>query len=300
MSALRTVSVVFLLIALMLGLSSIYTVHQGQHGLLLRLGKLVQDSDGRPKVFDPGLHFKIPIINLPRLFDTRLQTLDAKTELITTVNKKDVKVDYYVKWRVADLATYYLRNNGSQMNAERLLEQKINGSLREEFGKRSISEVVSDDRSEVMKLIQDDVAKRAKDIGIEVTDVRIKRIDLPDAVSNSIYAQMRAERREVANQHRADGRAIAEKIRADSDRQATVTVAEARRQSQQLRGEGDAEAAKTYADAYNVNKEFFAFYRSLEAYKKAFASKKDFLVLQPDGDFFKYFNHSHSEQAKAG
>jgi len=300
MKEFKSSGIVALFLLLLVGLSCVYTIQEGQHGVLLRLGKLVQDhKTGQVNIYNPGLHFKIPFIHTPRIFDTRLQTLDAKTELITTVNKKDVKVDYYVKWRITNLPEFYLKNNGSQYDVERLLEQKLNSSLRDQFGKRLITEVVSDSRSQIMAQIQKSVVQSAEPLGIQVVDVRIKRIDLPDTVSQSIYRQMRAERQEVANRHRADGRAASENIRATADRNATVMVAEARRNAQSLRGEGDAAASRIYAETYGKDPEFFAFYRSLNAYRDTFVDKRDMLVLRPDSDFFKYFNRMNSVATNA-
>lgn len=291
MSNIKSSTIVGFLFLMLVGLSCVYTIQEGQDGVLLKLGKLVRDSKDQVIIYGPGIHFKIPFINTPRIFDTRLQTLDAKTELITTVNKKDVKVDYYVKWRITNLSEFYLKNNGSQFDLERLLEQKLNSSLRDQFGKRRISEVVTDDRSQIMAQIRTDAIKSVEPLGIKVIDVRIKRIDLPDTVSQSIYRQMRAERQQVANQHRADGRAKSENIRATADKDATLMLAEARRAAESLKGEGDATAARIYADVYGKDPEFFAFYRSLNAYRTTFSRENDVLVLRPDNDFFKYFNH---------
>lgn len=293
MNNMRMTTLVVIMLFILFGLACIFTVREDQKALLLRLGKLERsEKTNEVDIYTPGLHFKMPIINNVRVFDTRLQTLDVKTSRIVTVKKKDVIVDYYVKWRINDLPLYFTRTGGNEFQAETLLEQKLNNGLRAEFGKRDISEVVSDDRSEIMHALQDDAANSAKGLGIEVVDVRIKRIDLPDKVSSSIFDRMRAERERVANQHRADGRAVAEKIRSTADKNAAVIVAEAEKNAEVIRGDGDATAAGIYAETFNKDKEFFSFYRSMEAYRQSFANKNDVLVLRPDSEFFKYFNEA--------
>ena len=280
-----------------LGLTSLYEVREGQHGLLLRLGKIKADASGKAVIAGPGLHFKFPIINKARIFDTRLQTLDIKSSRIVTEEKKDVLVDYYAKWRIDDLPLYFTRTGGSELRAETLLEQRLNDSLRAEFGKRNISDVVSGERVDIMNLLKLQADEGAKVLGIKIVDVRIKRIDLPTEVSSAVYARMRAERERIANSHRAEGKADAEAIRAKADANVTVTLAEADKSSKVLRGEGDAKAAAIYAQAYTQDPKFFAFYRSMDAYQQAFNSKRDMLVLKPDSQFFKYFNTAENKHA---
>lgn len=291
MAPFKTFSFAAIILILLLALSTIYTVREGQDGLLLRLGKIVENPEtGKADVKTPGIHFKWPIVNSVRLFDTRLQTLDIKSSRIVTEEKKDVLVDYFVKWRIKDLAMYFTRTSGYESRAQALLEQKVNDGLRAEFGKRNISEVVSGERSDIMAILQKQANESAGSLGIEVVDVRIKRIDLPTEVSNAVFDRMRAEREQIANEHRAEGRAKAEALRAAADADVTVTLATAESQAKKIRGDGDARAAKIYADAYNKDVSFYAFYRSLLAYQQSFNKKSDIMVLHPDSDFFRYFN----------
>lgn len=286
-----TVGFVIILV-LLFSTTSLFTVIQGQHGILLKLGRLVIDSKtGEAKVFGPGLHVKIPFIEMVRIFDTRLQTVDIKSSRMVTKEKKDVIVDYYVKWRIQDLVHYFKATGGNQLKAETLLEQQVNTSLRAQFGKRTISELVSSDRGDVMKVLRQGAESQAAQLGIHVVDVRIKGIELPPSTSNAIYQRMRADMQKIANGHRADGSASAEAIRAESDARVTVILAKARSEGQMIRAAGQATAANIYAAAYSKNKEFFDFYRSLKAYKASFNSKQDILVLDQSSTFFDYFKH---------
>jgi membrane protease subunit HflC len=294
----RSTVVIAVIIALVVGFASVFTVREGQSGLVTRLGKLERDSTGNIKIYHPGLHVKIPFINQVLVFDTRLQTLDIESSRIVTEEKKDVLVDYYVKWRIIDLPRYYTRTQGNSFQAETLLRQQINDGLRAQFGKRNISEVVSGERTDIMETVQLQAQSTAENLGIDVTDVRIKRIDLPAEVSNAVFERMRTERQRIANRHRAEGRSKAEKIRAEADAQSVVIVAEARSQGQKIRGEGDAMAAEVYAKAYGQNRDFFGFYRSINAYRTTFNTGHDFLVLQPGGDFFRYFNKAAGRTAE--
>jgi membrane protease subunit HflC len=294
----RSTVVIAVIIALVVGFASVFTISEGQSGLVTRLGKLERDSAGNIKIYHPGLHVKIPFINQVLVFDTRLQTLDIESSRIVTEEKKDVLVDYYVKWRIIDLPRYYTRTQGNSFQAETLLRQQINDGLRAQFGKRNISEVVSGERTDIMETVQLQAQSTAENLGIDVTDVRIKRIDLPAEVSNAVFERMRTERQRIANRHRAEGRSKAEKIRAEADAQSVVIVAEARSQGQKIRGEGDAMAAEVYAQAYGQNRDFFGFYRSINAYRTTFNTGHDFLVLQPEGDFFRYFNKAAGQTAE--
>jgi modulator of FtsH protease HflC len=279
----------FLILAFVLiGVSSLFVVKEGERGIVVQFSKIKRDEAGLPVVYEPGLHFKFPVIEKVRKLDARIQTLDDAPDRFVTVEKKDLIVDSFVKWRISDFATYYLATNGgNKKTAENLLDQKVNNGLRSAFGTRTIKEIVSGERQQLMQqAIQ--AAKSSSDLGIEVLDVRVKQINLPVKVSNSIYQRMRTERQEVAKAHRSEGAEKAEIIRADVDAKITVMLAEAEREAQTLRGQGDAQAAKVYADAFNKNPEFFAFVRSLEAYKNSFNSKNDILVIQPDSEFFKY------------
>lgn len=269
--------------------SSIFLVSEGQGALLLRLGKIEVDKNNRAMIKNPGLHAKIPLINQVWKFTTRLQTLDIQSSRIVTAEKKDVIVDYYVKWRISNPALYYTRTGGDATKAQVLLEQQLNDGLRAEFGRRTIAEVIADDRASIMDSLNRQANQSAKGLGLQIVDVRIKRIDLPMEVSTAIFERMRAERARVATEHRAQGKANAEAIRANADALATVIVATAKADAMRERGNADAKAAAIYADAYNKDPNFYAIYRSLIAYKKSFASKQDILILKPDLQFFKYF-----------
>lgn len=294
------ISGIFLL--LMLLFFSAFTVTEGEKALLLRLGKIVMEGTGnaeKPVILGPGLHFRIPILNQVRKFDTRLQTLDIQSSRIVTAEKKDVIVDYYVKWKISNLALYFTRTSGNSQLAEELLEQQLNDSLRAEFGRRLIREVISDDRASIMEALNKQTNINAQNLGLDVIDVRIKRIDLPVEVSAAVYDRMRAERERVASEHRAQGKANSEGIRANADANAAITIAIARSEAARIRAEGDAQAAKTYTDAYGKDPSFYAFYRSIVAYRQIFDGKKnDFFILRPDSQFFKYFNQTGVQEKK--
>ena len=260
-----------------------FRVYEYQHAILFQLGK-IERSD-----LKPGLHFKLPFVQNVRTFDARLQTLDAEPQRFLTGEKKDVIVDSFARWRINDVVQFYKSSDGDPRRAGFLLSQKINDSLRSEFGKRTVQEVVSGDRGAIMKSVTRIANERGLDLGMEVLDVRLKRIDLPTEVSSNVYERMRSERSRVAREFRARGDKESMTIRADADRQRTVISAEAYKDAQEMRGFGDAGAAEIYAKAYNADPEFYDFYRSLDAYKSAFNSKNDVLLLNPDTEFFKYF-----------
>lgn len=284
----KNFSVIALAIVAFLSYSALFIVEEGQKAFVLQFSKVKRDADGNSVVYEPGLHFKYPLIERVKRLDARIQTLDDSADRFVTAEKKDLIVDSFIKWRISDFGTYYIRTNGGNKQvAEQLLKQKVNNALRNEFGTRTIKEIVSGERSELMQAAVEE-AKSSSDLGIEVLDVRVKQINLPLEVSNFIFERMRTERLKVAKAHRSEGREQAEIIRADVDARITVMLAEAERESQTLRGEGDAQAAKVYADAFNKSPEFFAFVRSLDAYKNSFNSKNDVLVLEPDSEFFKY------------
>ncbi|MGL5742112.1 MAG: protease modulator HflC [Legionella sp.] len=288
----RTIGILIFLILLFL-LTSVFTVTQGQQGILLRLGRLVTDEvTNKVKVLNPGLHFKIPFIENVRVFDTRIQTMDIKSTRIVTKEKKDVMVDYYVKWQIVDLAQYFKSTGGSEFKAETLLEQQLNTLLRAQFGKRTISEVVSGGRDDVMELLLKAAEKQAGELGINVVDVRIKGIELPANTSNAIYQRMRADMQKIANRHRADGQAAAEQIQAKADADVMVLLAKTRSEARKVRAIGQAKAASIYTEAYSQNKDFFSLYRSLLAYEGSFKSKKDILVLDQSSAFFDYFKQA--------
>ncbi len=274
-------------------LSMVFTISQGYNGMLLRLGRLVMDKQtDKPLVLKPGLHFKWPFIESSRIFDIRLQTLDIKSSRIVTKEKKDVIADYYVKWKIEDLARYYRATGGISFKAEALLEQQINTRLRAEFGKRTIAQVVSDSRDEIMHALKDKAEEQAESLGIEVVDVRIKGIELPPSTSNAIYQRMRADMEKIARGHRARGQAKAEAIRAEADAEVTIITSEAVKKAKEIRAKADAKAATIYANAYRKDEDFYRFYRSLQAYRNSFNSKNDILVLDQSSSFFDYFKHS--------
>ncbi|MES9897861.1 MAG: protease modulator HflC [Sedimenticola sp.] len=290
MSGKSTFTGVLIVLAAAFGLSSLFIVNQWELALKLRLGEIV-DAD-----YAPGLHWRVPIIHDVKKFDGRIQTLDTRPERFLTIEKKDVIVDSFAKWRIADVAQYYRSTGGNPNTTGRLLAERINTSLRDEFGKRTIKEVVSGERSEIMALLTKDSDEKAGELGVEILDVRVKKIDLPQEVSGSVYDRMRAERERVASELRAQGSEIAEKIRADADRQRIVILADAYKTAEELRGEGDAKSTAVYAAAYNQDREFYAFYRSLTAYKKVFSQGGDMMVLEPDSEFFQYFKNQEGRQ----
>ncbi len=262
---------------------SIFTVHETEKAIRFRLGEIVQSD------YEPGIHIKFPLINNIRKFDSRIQTLDNEPERFLTVEKKNVIVDSFVKWRIADVARYYTSVAGDSLQANLRLDQIIKDDLRSEFSKRTIQEAVSGERSQIMKVLKASADKAARTLGLQVVDVRIKRIDLPKGVSDSVFQRMRAERERVARDFRSRGAEAAERIRADADRQRVVLLAEAYRDAEKLRGEGDARSADTYARAFNDDPEFYSFYRSLIAYRNTLGQGGDVLVLEPESDFFRYF-----------
>ena len=288
---------IIVVVLVALGLSSLYVVKEGERAIVIQFGKVERNAEtGEAMVFEPGLHFKIPFIEQVKRLDARLQTLDGDPDRFVTSEKKDLIVDTYVMWRINDFSTFYLSTNGgNKVQAEALLTRRINSGLRSEFGSRTISDIVSGERDELMREALIKGAESASDLGVEVIDVRVMQINLPDEVSQSIYQRMRAERQAVATEHRSEGREQAEIIRADVDARVTVMLADAKRQSRQLRGEGDAQAAKIYADSYQQDPEFFAFIRSMQAYSESFSSGSDVLVLDAESDFFRYLQDLQGE-----
>ena len=272
------------IVALLLLLStSIFTVDQRQFAIIFQLGEV------RQVITEPGLHIKLPLIQNIRFFEKRVLTLDStEPERFITSEKKNVLVDSYVKWRIIDPRIYYESVNGDEVRARTRLTQTVNAGLREEFGKRTVHDVVSGERDKIMEDMRGKADLDARKIGVQIVDVRLKRVELPQEVSDAVYRRMDAERKRVANELRSEGSAEAEKIRADADRQREVIVAEAYREAQKIKGEGDAKAAAIYGQAFSQNAEFYAFYRSLEAYRGSFKSKSDVMVLDPSSDFFKY------------
>ena len=277
---------VILVLLLVVLAVSVFTVHEREKAILFQLGKVVRTD------YTPGLYFKIPFFQNVRKFDARIQTLDAPPEPFLTSEKKNVSVDAFVKWRIEDVERYFTSTGGSVARANSRLGQVISRGLKDEFGKRTIQEVVSGERATIMNILTVSADQAAEDFGIEIVDVRVKRIDLPPEISSSVYRRMAAERQRVARQLRARGAEEAKRIRARAEREREVILAEADRDSQQIRGEGDGKAAATYAQAFGQDREFFGLYRSLNAYKETFNNRSDILLLQPDSDFFRYFRYS--------
>ncbi len=275
------------IIALILLSMSTFVVDQRQAAIVFQLGEVKRLET------TPGLKFKLPLLQNVRFFDSRILTLDAaEPERFITAEKKNVLVDSYVKWRIFDVKQYYISVGGDEARAQTRLMQTVNSAMREEFGKLTIHDVVSGKRDELMRVVQEKTDGDARKIGVEVLDVRLKRVDFPVEISGSVYSRMEAERKRVANELRATGNAESEKIRADADKQRQVILANAYRDAQKIKGEGDAKATALYASAFGRNSEFFSFYRSLEAYKQTFKDKNDVMVIDPSSAFFKYLKNS--------
>ncbi len=283
----RQMSILIGLVVLLAIVSnSLYVVNERERAVLLKFGEVVSTD------IEPGLHFKIPVVNDVRRFESRLITLDSSPQRYLTAEKKALIVDSFVKWRVADAGKYYTATGGDEFSANSLLASRVDNGLRNKFGERTVYEVVSGERDALMAEITkelDDIA--LNELGIHVLDVRVKGIDLPPEVSNAVFTRMSTEREREARDHRSRGRELAEGIEADADRQKTVIEANAYREAEQIRGEGDAIAAEIYANAFNQDPEFYSFYRSIAAYKSSFAGKEDLLVIDPESDFFRYLKN---------
>ncbi|MBN4063360.1 protease modulator HflC [Cardiobacterium sp. AH-315-I02] len=278
----NSLKIIVPLVALLIWTAA-FTVDERQKAIKLQFGEIIKAD------FEPGLHFKIPFINSVKKFDDRVLTIDQRPERFLTQEKKDLIVDSYVKWRILDVVQFYKTTQGDELTAGRLLYENINNALRNEFGKRTIHEVISGDREQIMGVVTTQAAIHAKSLGIEVIDVRVKKVDYPDRVSQSVFQRMRAEREREARDFRSKGNEAAERIHADADRQSRILIAEANRDSEITRGEGDAQATEIYAEAFNRDREFYKFSRSLTAYAKNFSSVEDIILLQPDSDYFRFF-----------
>jgi len=265
---------------------SLFKVDQREKALVFQFGRIVNSN------VEPGLNFKIPFINNVRYFDARIQTMDQEEESYLTIEKKNLIVDAFIKWRVDDPAKFYVTVGGLNSNARARLAQRVNDSLRQEFGRRTVKDVISGDRVKIMNTVRDSVNEEAVEIGVEVVDVRLKRVDLDPQVSESVYSRMEAERERVANDFRAKGAETAEKIRADADKQAQIIQADAYKEAETIRGEGDALATTIYAKAFGQDREFYNLFRSLNAYENTFSNKSDLMIIEPDSEFFKYFKQS--------
>ena len=287
-------STLFLIVAAIaaaLLFASAFYVDERERAIVFKFGEIV-DAD-----LEPGLHFKIPFINNVKFFDARVQTMDADPELYLTGEKKNLVVDSFVKWRIRDVHQYYTRLQGRKSNARSRLSQRVNDNLRQEFGQRSVQDVISGDRRKIMDVVRQAMDLDAASLGIEIIDVRLKRVDLDPAISEQVYDRMNAERERVAKELRAQGEEEAEKIRANADRKRQIMLANAERDGQRVRGEGDAIATDIYARAFGKDREFYNLYRSLNAYKATFNSKDNLMVLDPSADFFRYFKQSEAADA---
>ena len=286
----RSLSLVLLLVLALVGSSSLYVIQETELGVKLRFGRLVETD------IQPGLHYKIPFVDQVRKFDGRVLTLDADPASFFTIEKKRLIVDAFSKWRIIDVDVYYRATGGNQAVAQERLASRVNDGLRNQFGARTLHEVVSGERDQLMKHLADKLnLTLGQSLGVKVVDVRVKGIDLPPEVSEQVYRRMKAEREKEARILRSEGGESAEKIRADADRQKTILLANAYKIAEETRGQGDATATSTYAAAYTKNPEFYAFIRSLSAYRKSFANKGDVLLVDPKSDFFRYLNSQKGE-----
>ncbi|MEM8563945.1 MAG: protease modulator HflC [Pseudomonadota bacterium] len=290
MSGKSLVLLIVVAVAVLLLANSLYVIKQTERGVLLRFGEVVNPD------LQPGLHIKIPFVNNVRKFDGRLITVDSQPERFFTQEQKALMVDSYAKFKIKDTETFYTATSGDMGRAMNLLAQRINNGLRNQVAIRTIQEVVSGERDQLMEDLTQELTQVAQEsLGVEVVDVRVKRIDLPEDVSESVYQRMNAEREKEAREHRSQGRELAEGIRAAADREVTVIQANAYRDAEQIRGEGDAAATKIYAEAFNQDQEFYAFTRSLQAYQQSFNGGGDMLLIQPDSEFFRYLKNSRGD-----
>jgi len=280
-----------ILVLVILGWMSAFKVEQWEQAIVFRFRE-INRSDS-----EPGLHFMWPFMDTVKKFELRLLNMDQEPQRYLTIEKKDVIVDYYVKWRISDVRSFYTATRGGDVEyANGLLGQRINRALRDEFGKRTVQQVVAGERGEILDIVTTTTSQLERELGIRVVDVRTKRIDLPEEVSTSVYDRMRAERLRVAKDFRARGGEAAERIKANADREREVILANAYRDAETIRGEGDAQATEIYAAAFGKDEEFYALYRSLNAYQNSFSSGKDMLLLEPDSEFFKYFKNPKARQ----
>jgi membrane protease subunit HflC len=283
----KTSGLIAAVVILIGGLMSIFVVDERELVLKFRLGEIVKSD------YKPGIYFKIPFINNIKKFDKRILTLDARPAIYLTKEKKNVNVDFFVKWRINEVATFYkTMSGGNERIAAERLYTIVNDGLRDQFSKRTIKEVIAGEREEIMNESTKSANEEVNQFGIELVDIRVKRIDFSEDISNSVYRRMEAERTRVAKDYRSRGAEAAERIRADADRQRTVTIADAYREAEKIRGDGDGKAANIYAKAYTKDSEFYSFYRSLNAYKESFNAQGDMMVIDPSSDFFKYFKKS--------
>lgn len=283
----RIIFVALLLALVVVALqSTLFTVKEYERAVLFQFGEFVSEE------LEPGLHFKLPIVQTVRKFDMRIQTMDSDPEGFLTENNQELVIDSFVKWRISDIKQYFVAVAGRTSVAESRLAQQVNSSLRSEVGKRSISDVVAGDRAIIMDVVQKAIDEESADFGVKVVDVRLKRVDYADKIRDSVFRDMESERNVLVQEKESTGKKIAEEIRAKADATKLVTIANAERESNVIRGEGDAEATRIYAESYGRDTEFYELYRSLDAYKRTFASQSDILVIEPDSEFFKYFKQN--------
>lgn len=289
------IGLVLLAIVGIVGATALYTINQWETAIVLRFGKITTAD------VSPGIHVRIPLVDDVYKFDRRIQTMDAEPQSFLTIEKKNLIIDSFVKWRVAEgpdaVEKFFVTVQGLKSSAERRLAQRVNDSLRQQVGRRTVQDVISGDRAEIMSVVRAGVNEQAKEIGVTVVDVRLKRVDWDQEIRENVYKRMEAERERVAKDFRARGAQEAEKIRADADRQKQIILAEAYRDSEILRGEGDATATRTYAEAFGQDREFFGLFRSLNAYKETFSSETDLLVIEPNSEFFRYFRGPRPNKA---
>jgi membrane protease subunit HflC len=283
-------------VAALIGLNSVYVIDETQRALKLRFGKVLRDDNQQPIVYEPGIHFRYPIADKIVRIDARTQTMDGDPDVFTTANKQFLDVDTYVQWRVKDFSQFYLRTNGQFRQAETFLERLVDDALRNQFGLRSLQESISEQREALMDKIREDVNARVPEYGIQVVDIRVKKVNYTSEVVSQVYEQIRSERRATATDIRSQGKKEGDILRAKTDFDVQRILAEADEYARSIKGQADAEVAKIYADAYNKNPEFYAFLRSLDAYKASFNSKNDILVLKPDSEFFKYLKASKGKK----
>jgi membrane protease subunit HflC len=279
---------IVVIILLGLAYNSIFVVKEGTRSIVVQFGKVKADDEGKTEVFNPGLHFKLPFFDKVKPLDARIQTLDEQPDRFVTIEKEDLIVDSYVKWKILDFERYYLSTGGDKFKAESLLKQKVNNGLRSEFGSRTIKQIVSGERSELMDEAMEQASGSSDELGIQIVDVRVKQINLPTEISESIFNRMRSERAAAAREYRSEGKEQGEIIRANIDAKVTIMLADAERNALQLRGEGAAQSAKIYAETFSKDPEFYSFIRSMDAYRNSFNSKQDVIVLEPDSEFFNY------------
>ena len=292
MSGKNMMWIILAVIAVTVGSSAVYYVDEREKAIVFQFGEIVRSNDR------PGLHFKAPLINNVKYFDARVQTMDSDPELYLTREKKNLVVDSFVKWRITNATNYYTRLGGLASNARNRLAQRVNDALRSEFGNRSVQQVISGDRVEIMDVVRELTNEETASLGIEVLDVRLKRVDLDPDISERVYQRMEAERSRVAKDLRARGAEAAERIRADADRERAIILAEAEQKAQEVKGQGDALATAIYADAFERDREFYRMYRSLNAYRNTFATPDNLLVIEPDSEFFRYFNQASPESVE--